>query len=74
MPCNGHLGPRQCTGRLVVGYGVSGWNLSREAANVIECVKKWRAIAETDSDEEEGGSGETGVIVDGTRGSHSSRF
>jgi hypothetical protein len=37
----------------------------------VECVKKTRVTAETDSDEEEGESGETGVIVDGTRGSHS---
>jgi hypothetical protein len=39
----------------------------------VECVKKRRVIAETDiyNGEEEGGSGEAGVIVDGTRGSNS---
>ena len=34
---------------------------------LAECMKKRRAIAETDSDEEEGGS----VIIDDTRGSNS---
>jgi hypothetical protein len=51
---------RIAAGTLVV---IAAGTLVVRQKTFVECVKKRRVIVETDSDEEEGKSGETGGIV-----------